>query len=301
MRGSTAAVLLVTILIVVGGGVVRVTGSGLGCPDWPSCTGNSFTSAAATTGVHGLIEFVNRLLTGVVGFVVLAVIAAVWREQLITGVRRRALWWSAVMQLLVVLLNAVVGGVTVLTGLNPYIVAVHFLAAVLLLTATAISYDIAHRRVRVQAAHPSTTGLARVVAGLGALLVVLGAVLTGAGPHPGDSGAVARIPLNWTLLTIAHGALATVVLIAAGLCAVAAGRHGDSVPRRRALTLIVVLVAQGALGVYQSVNGLPPIAVVLHLMGAALVWIGVTRLLLAAPPHHLVTAMKAEPRVTFST
>lgn len=130
----------------------------------------------------------------------------------------------------VVVLNAVVGGVTVLTGLNPYIVAAHFLAAVLLLSATAISYDLAHRHVRVAAAHPLTTALARVVAGLAALLVVLGAVLTGAGPHPGDPGAVARIPLNWTLLTLAHATVATAVLVAAGLCAAGHPATGTRCP-----------------------------------------------------------------------
>jgi hypothetical protein len=108
-------------------------------------------------------------------------------------VRQRTLWWNSWAQLLVVLINAVVGGITVWTGLNPYVVAGHFMAAVLLLTSTAISYDIAHRHRARTAAHPSTARLARAVLAAGVPLVVIGAVLTGAGPRPGDSAAMHRL------------------------------------------------------------------------------------------------------------
>lgn len=295
VRTATLAALLITVVIIIGGGVVRVTGSGLGCPQWPSCTEDSFTSATASTGIHGLIEFANRALTGVVVLAVGSVIAAVWRERTRQGVRQRTLWWSAWAQLLVVLVNAVVGGITVWTGLNPYVVAGHFLAAMLLLTSTAISYDIAHRHRPRTAAHPSTSRLARAVLTAGVPLVVIGAVLTGAGPHPGDSAAVRRIPLDWTLLTVTHGVLAGLVLVLALACAVTAHRRGDDLARLRAVALTGVLLAQSALGIYQSINGLPPLAVVLHLLGAALTWVGVIRLLLASPAGRTTTAPSGGP------
>lgn len=197
-----------------------------------------------------------------------------------------------------VALNAVVGAVMVVTGLNPYVVAAHSLAAMLLLSAIAASYDIAHRHGAISRARPSTTALARVVAVLAALLVVVGAVVTGAGPHPGDSSAVARIPLDWALVTTVHGALAIAVLVATVMCIKVAGRHGDVVARRRALVLGAVLVAQALLGNYQSLAGLPSGAVVVQLLGAALVWVGVIRLLLAAPTHRATSATTTRPAAT---
>ena len=160
VRWSTTAALLTSFLIIVTGGIVRVTGSGLGCPEWPRCTDESFTSSAASTGIHGVIEFGNRVLTGVVVVAVAWVIVAVFPHRRAGGT---TLWRSAWGQLLVVLVNAVVGGVTVWTGLNPYIVVAHFLAAMLLLASTTISFDLAHRISAPRAVHSTTARWGRLV------------------------------------------------------------------------------------------------------------------------------------------
>ncbi|MGI4894731.1 MAG: COX15/CtaA family protein [Janthinobacterium lividum] len=277
VRWTTTAALVVSILIIVTGGIVRVSGSGLGCPTWPRCTADSFTSATASTGVHGVIEFGNRVLTTVICLAVGAVIIAC----LVQRPRHRTLLWSAWGQFAGVLLNAVVGGIAVWTGLNPYVVAGHFLAALALLVSTTVSYDIAHRAV-LPAPHAPTRTLARVLVVVTAVVAVVGTVVSGAGPHPGDSSEVRRIPLDWTTVTIVHGVLAVSALVLAGWTVVVARRHGDRLVGRRAGALLALFVAQAALGSYQSFNGLPGVAVVAHLLGAALTAAGAVRVLLAA-------------------
>jgi cytochrome c oxidase assembly protein subunit 15 len=277
VRWTTAAALAVSILIIVTGGVVRVSGSGLGCPTWPRCTADSFTSATASTGLHGVIEFGNRVLTSVICVAVGSVIVSC----LLQRPRNRALLWSGWGQFLGVLLNAVVGGITVLTGLNPYLVAGHFVAAIALLASATVSYDIAHRAV-VPAPAETTRRLARWLAAVTGVVVVLGTVVTGSGPHPGDSAEIHRIPVSWTAVTVVHGAAAVLALVLAAVVVVVARRAGDDLVRRRATILLVLFLAQAALGTYQSLDGLPGAAVVLHLLGAALTASGAVRVLLAA-------------------
>jgi len=277
VRWTTTAALVVGILIIVTGGVVRVTGSGLGCPTWPRCTDDSFTISTVDTGIHGAIEFGNRLLTFVICVAVGAVIIACLAQK----PRHRALLWSGWGQFLGVLLNAVVGGITVLTGLNPYVVAGHFLAAIALLVAATVSYDIAHRSVVPRPADRTRT-LARWLVGVTGVVVVIGTIVTGSGPHPGDSAEVHRIPVDWTVITVVHGVSAVAALLLAAVVVVVAKRAGDDLVRRRATILLVLFVAQAGLGIYQSLDGLPGVAVILHLFGAALTAAGATRVLLAA-------------------
>ncbi|WP_232821789.1 COX15/CtaA family protein, partial [Desertihabitans aurantiacus] len=178
LRAAAAASLGVSLAIVVGGGVVRVTGSGLGCPEWPTCADGSL-APAPEMGVHAVIEFANRLLTGVVVVVVavLVALAGLQREP-----RPQVTRWAWA-QLWVVGLNAVVGGVTVLAELNPYLVAGHFLAAVLLLAAAAVTWDTLDRD-RSGRVHPGPTGLngwARVLLVAAVLVLISGTVVTGSG------------------------------------------------------------------------------------------------------------------------
>ncbi|BAL91195.1 putative cytochrome oxidase assembly protein [Actinoplanes missouriensis 431] len=292
VRRSTTAALLTSFLIIATGGVVRVSGSGLGCPDWPRCTAGSFTSAAASTGVHGAIEFGNRVLTGVVVLAVGWVIVAAYPHRRDAGT---FLWRSAWGQLLVVLLNAVVGGVTVWTGLNPYIVAGHFLAAMLLLASTTVSFDLAHRTGPPRPVQRSTARWGRLVLWTSAASVTAGTVVTGAGPHPGDTAEVTRIPLDWTILTYAHGLLAACALVAVAGCMRAAARHRDRLALHRSRTLLAALSGQAAIGLYQSLDGLPAVAVLLHLAGAALVWSGAVRVRLACPPTAAAPASRFGP------
>lgn len=281
LRWSTAASLVVSILIVLGGGVVRVTGSGLGCPTWPVCEAGSLTTTPAL-GIHGLIEFGNRMLTGVLCLAVAWVIVAARLQR----VRQRPLTRLAWSQFWLVVVNAVAGGITVWTGLNPYVVAFHFVLAFALLTTTTLTW---HRARQSQAAAPiegPAAAVATVLVAVTALLVLAGTVVTGAGPHSGDSAAVARMDVNWTLVATVHGmlAIATVVITVALLALLRGPGGAYRLARRRTLALLGVLLAQAAVGIVQALTALPAALVVLHLVGAALVWIGALRVLLDVRP-----------------
>ncbi|WP_411104126.1 COX15/CtaA family protein [Streptomyces sp. cmx-4-9] len=270
-----------SIAIVVTGGIVRVTGSGLGCTDWPLCTGETL-APTAEMGMHGAIEFGNRLLTGVLCAVVGWVIITARLQKVPAPAALRGGW----AQFWVVVLNALVGGVTVWMRLSPYIVAAHFLAATLLLTTAVYTW---HAASAEPGAGSGTEGaaagsaalrvparcrsLSAALVAVTAVLVVVGTLATGTGPHAGDSSDVHRMPLNWTVVTALHGLLATTVLVLAWslLRALPAG----SAARRKTAVFLGVLLAQGGVGLAQSLTGLPSLVVVLHLLGSALVWVGV--------------------------
>ncbi|WP_405754976.1 COX15/CtaA family protein [Streptomyces sp. NBC_00073] len=265
------------------GGIVRVTGSGLGCTDWPMCTGETL-APTAEMGVHGAIEFGNRLLTGalcaVVGWVI---ITARLQEKPMPAVLRGG--WA---QFWIVVLNAVVGGVTVWMRLSPYIVAAHFLAATLLLTAAVYTWHAAYADADAGAdgtghgaggeggrSGARIRSLSTALVAVTALLVLVGTLATGSGPHAGDSSDVARMPFNWTAVTIVHGVLAGAVLVLAGALLSALPKDGFGVARRKAVAFLAVLLGQGLVGLVQSVTALPSLLVMLHLLGSALVWTGV--------------------------
>lgn len=279
LRWATSAALFMSVVLVITGGIVRVTGSGLGCPTWPACTGDSVVATEAM-GIHGAIEFTNRMLTWVlcaaVGWVIIAArLQKPWNR----AVTR--LGW---LQFWMVVLNAVVGGITVLTGLNPYIVAAHFVAATLLITAATWTWH----RVRVEQDGPPAVvsarahRLARWLVGVTALLVVVGTVVSGAGPHAGDSRDVYRIPISWTAVTWVHGVIA-VLVFAIAIALLRSLSPTDRTARFRTAVFLVVFFAQGLVGLVQSLTGLPELVVALHLLGAALVWVGALRVLLDAP------------------
>ncbi len=276
LRVASTAALIASVLIIIGGAVVRVTGSGLGCPDWPTCTGGSI-APTSEMGIHGVIEFTNRLITVglcvVVGWVIIA--ARLQRHP-----DRDVLRWAWA-QFWIVVLNAVVGGVTVWAKLSPYVVAAHFLAATLLLTAATVTREKVRRRISTPESPttPRVRSLARLLVAATAVLLVIGTVATGTGPHAGDSADVHRMPFSWADVTVIHGLLAMVVLIVAVLLWRTAP---DARLRARVRMFVVVLLAQGLIGIIQVVTHLPELVVVLHLLGAALVWVGVIRVLMDA-------------------
>jgi heme a synthase len=275
LRWSTTAALVVAVLIVLGGGVVRVTGSGLGCPTWPTCDGTSL-APIPELGIHGVIEFSNRLVT------VLLIVAVGWAiiAARLQRPRDRALTRLAWSMFWLVVVNAVAGGITVLVKLNPWVVAFHFvLAMALLATATLTWHRARWRGDRGVAATASARTIGWLVLVFSAALVVVGTIVSGAGPHSGDSRDVPRIGIDWTNVVWVHGALAAIVIVLAIVTVVAVPSA-----RRRGITLLVVLLLQGAVGVVQSVTALPELLVALHLLGAALVWVGAIRVLLDADP-----------------
>ncbi|MFF3087503.1 heme A synthase [Streptomyces nojiriensis] len=281
VRAAALGSVIASIAIIVTGGIVRVTGSGLGCTDWPMCTGETL-APTAEMGVHGAIEFGNRLLTGalcaVVGWVV---ITARLQEKPMPAVLRGG--WA---QFWIVVLNAIVGGVTVWMRLSPYIVAAHFLAATLLLTAAVYTWHAAYADAGVGAdadgaGHGAPGSVARIrslsgaLVAVTALLVVVGTLATGSGPHAGDSSDVARMPFDWTAVTVVHGVLAGAVLVLAGALLSVLPEDGFGAARRKAVVFAAVLLGQGLVGLVQSLTALPSLLVMLHLLGSALVWTGV--------------------------
>jgi cytochrome c oxidase assembly protein subunit 15 len=251
----------------------------------------------AELGIHGVIEFSNRLFTGVIIAAVAWVIVAARLQR----PRDRAITRLAWSQFWLVVANAVAGGVTVLTELNPWVVAMHFVMAVALLTTTTLTWQRVNDSVsrartagEPAASDPAVTGGARVsptasalgwtLAGATLVLVLAGTLVSGSGPHSGDSAAVPRMPFNWTGITVVHGVLGAATLAIAVALWLVLSRNGDRIARRRVTAFLVVTVLQAAIGVTQAFTGLPEILVAIHLLGAALVWVGVLRVLLEVNP-----------------
>ena len=276
--------LVTQIAIVVTGGLVRLTGSGLGCPTWPQCVPGSYTPVVQQPqGVHSVIEFGNRTLTGVVGIVALAALVAVALDVLRRGRPLRLVVLAAV-PLVGVVVQAVLGGITVLTHLSPATVAAHFLVSALIVAASTVLLSRAQTgdgpvRMVVRA---EVTWLVWALAGLTAVVLVLGTVVTGSGPHSGDADAPARFGLDPRSVSWLH-ADAVLVWFGVLLAVLVALRlsEGPLLARRRAMIVLGVGLAQGLIGYVQYFTGLPVVAVALHLLGACLLVVEVTRLVLA--------------------
>ncbi|MGZ4599578.1 MAG: COX15/CtaA family protein [Oryzihumus sp.] len=281
LRRILLANVMLEVGIVVTGGLVRLTGSGLGCPTWPECVPGSFTPVAhQAQGIHKVIEFGNRTLTSVVGIAAVAVILAVWK--LAPG--RRALLRLSTLPLLGVVAQAVLGGITVLTGLNPATVAAHFLLSMVIV---AISTLLLVRAGEGDAAPTPVARrevglLARVTVALGAVVLALGTVVTGSGPHSGDAEHPTRFGFDPRSVSWLH---ADAVMLFTGLvvATVVAVRLVDAPGRtRRAWTwVLVVTLAQGVVGYAQYFTGLPEAVVALHMLGASLLVVTLTRGLLS--------------------
>ncbi len=278
--------LVVQVGIVVTGGIVRLTGSGLGCPTWPECApGSLVPTPEQTEGVAKLIEFGNRLLTFVVGLAALAVLVLAWRY-------RRRLLPLAALPLIGTLGQAALGGYTVLTALHPATVAAHFLLSMVLIAAsTLLLQRIAEPdgRVTARVAGP-LRALAWSLAVVGALTLVLGTVVTGSGPHSGDADEPVRFAVDPRTASMLH---ADAVLLFCGLLVgylVAVRLMGlRGRPWVAGLALLGVTLAQGAIGYAQYFTGLPRVLVVLHMLGASLFVVSLTAVVLATRTregHH---------------
>jgi cytochrome c oxidase assembly protein subunit 15 len=291
VRWLTVASVVANSAIVVTGGAVRLTSSGLGCPTWPRCTDDSFTPTAEYAQ-HGVIEFSNRMLTFAVGVVALATLVAV----LLSG--RRSLRPLAIAAFLGIPAQAVMGGITVLTGLNPWTVAGHFLISMAIL---AVAVPLAWRAFRaddepvVAAVGPELRILVWSLLGVTAAVLVLGTVVTGSGPHAGDEAA-ARTGFDPQTVSQLHadGVMLLVGLTVATLLALRAVRAPGSLVRATAILLVVEL-AQGLIGFVQYFTGLPVILVGAHLLGACVVWVAALRVALAATDRRLFSAAPTGP------
>jgi heme a synthase len=280
---STTVAWVFSIVIVFTGGVVRVTGSGLGCPTWPACDATSL-APTPELGINGLIEFSNRVFTGVIIVAVAwVIISARLQRPRVRSLTRLA--WS---QFWLVVLNAVGGGISVITGLNPWVVALHFVMAIALLTTTTLTWH----RARAQYSEPAPVlpGAPRILAwALGVTtiaLILVGTLVSGSGPHSGAATAVERMGFDWVSVTIVHGSLAGLVLVLACILLVVLLRVPQAkTARNRVIVFIIIVLAQGVIGVVQALTSLPDALVALHLLGAALVWAGVLRVILDVDPR----------------
>ena len=274
------ASLVSQILIIGTGGAVRLTESGLGCPTWPRCTEDSFVSTPEM-GLHGIIEFGNRLLTFVLIIIAIGMFAMVVR---LRHTRPELVRLSVALGLGIPG-QAVIGGVTVLTDLNPYVVGLHYLlSAVLVALAAWLLYRVrVGPATRVASASKAVRTLLPVLLGVLGVSIVVGILTTGSGPHAGDGGA-ARNGLDSELLQHFHSWPSYGVLVIVVATTVLAWRQAVSPSQRRAKRALTGLLAvtgvQIAIGLYQARNGLPELAVGIHMvLAAVLVALAVTALL----------------------
>ena len=270
--------LVVQVAIVVTGGLVRLTASGLGCPTWPECVPGSFTpTVEQELGIHPVIEFGNRTLTGVVAIAAVVVVVLLLRY-------RRRLVGYGVAVLLGTAFQAVLGGITVLTGLHPATVAAHFLvSAGLVAVASALLLRLHEPDGLRRPLLPSSLRLLTwTLVVVGVATVVLGTLVTGAGPHSGDAEIPVRLDLEPRAISTLHAE--SVILFVGLLLGLTAALHAVGTPallRRRAWQLLAVTVAQGGIGYAQYFLGLPRALVNLHMLGACLLVVALVGLVLA--------------------
>jgi cytochrome c oxidase assembly protein subunit 15 len=264
--------LIANIGIVVTGGAVRLTGSGLGCPTWPQCTEGKYV-AHAELGFHGAIEFGNRMLTWV-----LVVIAVTCFVAALRSGDRRARNLSIGIALGIPA-QAVLGGITVLTDLNPYVVGLHLLVSMSIVAVCVVLLD--HLRGPVRDAAPQVVRrLAWALLAAGWVVLWLGTIVTGSGPHSGDLESK-RTGLDPQVLSHVHAA-SVYLLVALTLLALYALRGSGHPVLRSVQLLLAVELLQGVIGFVQYVNDLPELLVALHMLGAALTSAGLARVVLTA-------------------
>lgn len=293
VRRLAAASLVANVVIVVTGGAVRLTGSGLGCPTWPECMGTTAERPGSFVphgelGAHGLIEFANRLLTFGLVAVAVATLVAMWR----LSPPRRSLRSLALVLALGIPAQALLGGATVLTDLNPWLVALHLMLSMVLISlAVVLLLRLDESDAPPRPTVPDATAwLVRVTYALTWVVLYVGTVVTGSGPHAGDAD-VPRNGLDPATTSQLHAYL-VFLLIGLTLACVITLRTADA-PRRAvvaAQTLLGVELGQGLIGFVQYATDLPVVLVGLHLLGASLVVVAATWTLLGTRDRGPVEA-----------
>lgn len=265
--------------IVITGASVRLTGSGLGCSTWPECTPGSYTPSPdqPEAPLHAWIEFGNRLLTFVLFLNALVLMISILRN-------RKELFGLGAIQILGILAQAVLGGITVLTGLNPATVAGHFMLSIILIAA-ALSL-----RQRIYGKSPSglivsklTRNLARALVLLTFVVLIAGTIVTGSGPHAGDSTSE-RFPLDARTVSWIHADL-VIALIGVAIALLISIQVGESGATREILgarikVFLLASLVQGAIGYTQYFTGLPEVLVAFHILGSILVWLSAWNLVI---------------------
>lgn len=280
-------------VITLSGATVRVTGSGLGCPEWPRCTPDSFVPAdTAHSTLQAAIEFGNRTLALPVLAVGVIVLAALLR----TRPRRRDLTAMAAAIVVGVAGQAAVGGVTVWSGLHPITVTAHFLLSMLVLAVAVALY--VRCREPEGATRPTVTPSARALTlalvAAGFLVLVAGTIVTGNGPHSGDPDAP-RWGLDMVLISRVHSLLAWLVVLLTAALIVLLVRGAPRQARVQAWLVLAALLGQGAIGYTQYFMGVPEGLVVAHVLGAVLTWVAIVRLYFATSERVAGDAVSEGP------
>jgi cytochrome c oxidase assembly protein subunit 15 len=270
------ASVVVNVAIVVTGGAVRLTNSGLGCPTWPKCDRDSLIPTRQNA-IYGLIEFGNRTFTFVLVLVTAATLLAAWSQRRSVGL--------ALAAFLMIPAQAVVGGVSVLTDLNPWVVSAHLLLSMANIAVTLCLWHAVADRAGRPAAPPALRSLAWATASMAATVLVLGTVVTGSGPHAGDlrHGRVHRTGLDPAGMAHLHAdAVMVLIGLTAGLVFATYLGDGTARLRRPAWTLFGLELGQGLIGFVQYFTHLPIGLVALHMLGACLVWLAAVEVVIQA-------------------
>lgn len=271
---ATAVLLFLQAALVVTGGAVRLTGSGLGCPTWPECTPGSYTPVPhqAEPQLNVWIEFGNRLLTFVLVIASAAVIIAVLKS------KRKDLRLLAVGQFLGIFGQGILGGITVLTDLNPIPVAGHLLLSIILIAGATSLYSRRYTPVVFVKPASLTSKISWVHIVTSFVVIILGTIVTGSGPHAGDAQAK-RFDFDIRTVAWLH---ADVVIFLLGVTFAFYVAQGTSAHSKKAIKVFALIaLAQGGIGYIQYFTGIPEILVAAHLLGATLVWIAAWRIRLS--------------------
>jgi cytochrome c oxidase assembly protein subunit 15 len=267
----TGLLLFLQSALVLTGGAVRLTGSGLGCPTWPECVPGSYlpVEGQAEGALHAWIEFGNRLLTFALLFAALATVIAVLRS------RRRDLRFLAATQILGILGQGVLGGITVLTDLNPLAVASHFLLSIALIAAaTSLHSRRHHPQVRTSSTQVRISRISLLHISMTFIAIAIGTLVTGSGPHAGDVDAP-RLDFAITTITRFHSAAVWILVIITAVFYFSPDLRFETKRWLRIFFFLTLL--QGAFGYLQYFLGVPIGLVALHLLGSVLVWIAAWR------------------------
>lgn len=284
IRAIYVANLVVQSGIILTGAIVRITGSGLGCPTWPECVDGSLVpTSGQMESWHKYVEFGNRLLTFVLAIAAIAAVVGALvdrrRRRRLGLPGRRGLTILAVVPIVGTAVQAILGGITVLTGLNPFTVSAHFLVSTALVAACVA--------LVVRSGEPGDAPvvwhvpsalryLTWVLVAATFVVVVLGIVTTGSGPHSGDIDVQARFDLDLRTIASLHADSVVLFLgLTVGLLVAARVAHAPAALTRRTLILLGIAIAQGVIGYAQWFTGLPELLVAIHVFGAIAVWIAV--------------------------
>lgn len=305
MRRLALAGVIADTVIMSTGAAVRLSASGLGCPDWPQCSAADVVASknSGQTLLNTWIEFGNRLLNFPLVIIAALIFIAAWRFR-VDGQRRRDLVWLGAAQPLGVVAQAVIGGIVVLTKLNPATVSVHFLVSAAVVAA-AVALNMRCAAIADTSLVPGTTPIRRdlrVISGalvaVTCLMLAAGTVVTGTGPLAGDAG-VPRYPLPLEGVTQFHADIGW-LLAGLSIALMLVLRLSAAPPRavRAGWIVLAALGSQGVIGYIQYFTHLPAGLVWIHVTGSVLVWIAVLRLYFTVRERAPVNTARTGPVVT---